>query len=316
MTRRCSHCSTNGHNSRTCPSRGGGAVAGGIGGVKLFGVRLTDGSIIKKSASMGSLSSAHYHSSSSAAASPNPSSPSSDPLRDAIHEPDGYLSDDPGQATCSSNRRGERKKRRHDEEQLIHRHIGNGCGSGNGTLGQVLAVGVALKKFHKFKSLSVLVHELGAAVCHQDYVPLLKIYRRNASPPLYPNKIILPNRRYILGLGLCGVQCDLGVPWTEEEHRLFLFGLQRLGKGDWRGISRNYVISRTPTQVASHAQKYFIRQSNATEERGVPAFLIWFQTWFVLLLYRSQIHLLCQKNSSWSRLLRLEKLTMQAQYPL
>ncbi|THG15404.1 hypothetical protein TEA_017444 [Camellia sinensis var. sinensis] len=39
-----------------------------------------------------------------------------------------------------------------------------------------------------------------------------------------------------------------GVPWTEEEHRMFLFGLQKLGKGDWRGISRNYVISRTPTQ--------------------------------------------------------------------
>ena len=58
-----------------------------------------------------------------------------------------------------------------------------------------------------------------------------------------------------------------GVPWTEEEHRLFLFGLQRLGKGDWRGISRNYVISRTPTQVASHAQKYFIRQSNATRRK-------------------------------------------------
>lgn len=42
---------------------------------------------------------------------------------------------------------------------------------------------------------------------------------------------------------------------------MFLLGLQKLGKGDWRGISRNYVISRTPTQVASHAQKYFIRQS-------------------------------------------------------
>ena len=122
MTRRCSHCSTNGHNSRTCPSRGGGAVAGGIGGVKLFGVRLTDGSIIKKSASMGSLSSAHYHSSSSAAASPNPSSPSSDPLRDAIHEPDGYLSDDPGQATCSSNRRGERKKGNSIKKRKKHTH--------------------------------------------------------------------------------------------------------------------------------------------------------------------------------------------------
>uniref|UniRef100_A0A5B7AZT8 HTH myb-type domain-containing protein n=1 Tax=Davidia involucrata TaxID=16924 RepID=A0A5B7AZT8_DAVIN len=139
MTRRCSYCSNNGHNSRTCPSKGGG----GSSCVKLFGVRLTDGSIIKKSASMGNLS-AHYNSSSSAAASPNPSSPSSDPFRDPFHVPDGYLSDDPAHATCSSNRRAERKK---------------------------------------------------------------------------------------------------GVPWTEEEHRLFLLGLQKLGKGDWRGISFRYGLS-------------------------------------------------------------------------
>ncbi|CAH1422715.1 unnamed protein product [Lactuca virosa] len=148
MTRRCSHCSNNGHNSRTCPSRGGG--------VKLFGVRLTDGSIMKKSASMGNLS-ALYHSSSPAAVSPNPSSPAtSDPV-------EGYLSDDP-----SAKRRADRKK---------------------------------------------------------------------------------------------------GTPWTEEEHRLFLLGLQKLGKGDWRGIARNYVLSRTPTQVASHAQKYFIRQCSATRRK-------------------------------------------------
>ncbi|MBA0680513.1 hypothetical protein Goari_012205 [Gossypium aridum] len=48
---------------------------------------------------------------------------------------------------------------------------------------------------------------------------------------------------------------------------MFLLGLQKLGKGDWRGISRNYVISRTPTQVASHAQKYFIRQSNVSRRK-------------------------------------------------
>ncbi|KAL3528690.1 hypothetical protein ACH5RR_008012 [Cinchona calisaya] len=174
MTRRCSHCSNNGHNSRTCPTRGGGGGAGvgnGIGGggggvVKLFGVRLTDGSIMKKSASMGNLS--HYHSSSSAAASPNPNSPPSDPFHDPVHLTDGYQSDDPNHASCSTNRRAERKK---------------------------------------------------------------------------------------------------GVPWTEEEHRLFLLGLQKLGKGDWRGISRNFVTSRTPTQVASHAQKYFIRQSNASRRK-------------------------------------------------
>ncbi|XP_020093507.1 transcription factor MYB1R1 [Ananas comosus] len=130
MTRRCSHCSHNGHNSRTCPNRG----------VKLFGVRLTDGSI-RKSASMGNLS-----------------------LLAASAE--GYASDDYVQGSSSSCR--ERKK---------------------------------------------------------------------------------------------------GVPWTEEEHRMFLIGLQKLGKGDWRGISRNYVVSRTPTQVASHAQKYFIRQTNMTRRK-------------------------------------------------
>ncbi|XP_044484243.1 transcription factor MYBS3-like [Mangifera indica] len=172
MTRRCSHCSNNGHNSRTCPARGGGGGGGGgasmsCGGVKLFGVRLTDGSIIKKSASMGNLSALHYHSSSSAAASPNPGSPLSDHVRDPTHVASGYLSDDPTHA-ASSNRRGERKK---------------------------------------------------------------------------------------------------GTPWTEEEHRMFLIGLQKLGKGDWRGISRNFVVSRTPTQVASHAQKYFIRQTTATRRK-------------------------------------------------
>ncbi|KAG0494274.1 hypothetical protein HPP92_005268 [Vanilla planifolia] len=52
-----------------------------------------------------------------------------------------------------------------------------------------------------------------------------------------------------------------GVPWSEEEHKAFLAGLEKLGKGDWRGISRNFVTTRTPTQVASHAQKYFLRQN-------------------------------------------------------
>ncbi|CAK9173272.1 unnamed protein product [Ilex paraguariensis] len=154
MTRRCSHCSHNGHNSRTCPNRG----------VKLFGVRLTDG-LIRKSASMGNLT--HYTGSSSNTSTPQNGvahdSPGDTPDRGAAA--DGYASEDfvPG---SSSSR--ERKK---------------------------------------------------------------------------------------------------GTPWTEEEHRMFLLGLQKLGKGDWRGIARNYVISRTPTQVASHAQKYFIRQSNVSRRK-------------------------------------------------
>ncbi|KAM0917193.1 hypothetical protein ACQ4PT_009631 [Festuca glaucescens] len=54
-----------------------------------------------------------------------------------------------------------------------------------------------------------------------------------------------------------------GIPWSEEEHKLFLDGLDKYGRGDWRNISRFAVRTRTPTQVASHAQKYFIRQANA-----------------------------------------------------
>ncbi|GAA0153378.1 DNA-binding transcription factor [Lithospermum erythrorhizon] len=160
MTRRCSHCSNNGHNSRTCPNRG----------VKLFGVRLTDG-LIRKSVSMGNLT--HYASSSGGATGLNGLGGSHNSPNDTPEHPnscsaaaaDGYASED---FVAGSSSTRERKK---------------------------------------------------------------------------------------------------GVPWTEEEHRMFLLGLQKLGKGDWRGISRNFVITRTPTQVASHAQKYFIRQCNVSRRK-------------------------------------------------
>lgn len=42
--------------------------------------------------------------------------------------------------------------------------------------------------------------------------------------------------------------------------RLFLQGLEKYGKGDWKSISRYAVKTRNPTQVASHAQKHFERQ--------------------------------------------------------
>lgn len=58
-----------------------------------------------------------------------------------------------------------------------------------------------------------------------------------------------------------------GVPWSEVEHKLFLLALRKLGKGDWRGISKRFVKTRTPTQVASHAQKYFLRQSNLSKRK-------------------------------------------------
>jgi hypothetical protein len=52
--------------------------------------------------------------------------------------------------------------------------------------------------------------------------------------------------------------------------------MNKYGRGDRRNISRNYVTSRTPTQVASHAQKYFIRlttgppQASAAALRRIP----------------------------------------------
>ncbi|KAL7002112.1 hypothetical protein U1Q18_003265 [Sarracenia purpurea var. burkii] len=92
-----------------------------------------------------------------------------------------------------------------------------------------------------------------------------------------------------------------GIAWTEDEHSLlislgrltlllvsflvgqtfaafearitslrgglFLLGLDKYGKGDWRSISRNFVVTRTPTQVASHAQKYFIRLNSMNKDR-------------------------------------------------
>ncbi|KAK4482013.1 hypothetical protein RD792_012929 [Penstemon davidsonii] len=144
MTRRCSICSSSGHSKRTCSTR---KAAAGEGGVRLFGVRLTDGSSVKKSSSMGNLS----HCSSAG-----------DDL------PEGYHSDDPALGSASARRETRRKK---------------------------------------------------------------------------------------------------AIPWTIEEHRQFLVGLEIFGKGDWRSISRNYVPSKTPSQVASHAQKYFLHQSNAAKRK-------------------------------------------------
>eukprot|EP00295_Goniomonas_pacifica_P034201 CAMPEP_0175964396 /NCGR_PEP_ID=MMETSP0108-20121206/37534_1 /TAXON_ID=195067 ORGANISM="Goniomonas pacifica, Strain CCMP1869" /NCGR_SAMPLE_ID=MMETSP0108 /ASSEMBLY_ACC=CAM_ASM_000204 /LENGTH=253 /DNA_ID=CAMNT_0017292365 /DNA_START=98 /DNA_END=859 /DNA_ORIENTATION=+ len=61
-------------------------------------------------------------------------------------------------------------------------------------------------------------------------------------------------------------------PWSEQEHNLFLMGLRQFGRGDWRSISRYFVKSRTPVQIASHAQKFFIRLQNTQkrQSRGAP----------------------------------------------
>mmetsp|Transcript_28792 Transcript_28792/g.62175 ORF Transcript_28792/g.62175 Transcript_28792/m.62175 type:complete len:350 (-) Transcript_28792:80-1129(-) len=59
--------------------------------------------------------------------------------------------------------------------------------------------------------------------------------------------------------------------WSEEEHEKFLDGLKTCGRGNWRGIS-DLIKTRTPVQVASHAQKYFLRLAKSSEpgQEGQP----------------------------------------------
>ncbi|XP_061362874.1 transcription factor DIVARICATA-like [Gastrolobium bilobum] len=64
-----------------------------------------------------------------------------------------------------------------------------------------------------------------------------------------------------------GTHRKKGVAWTEEEHKLFLYGLQTFGRGDWRSIARYVVKTRNPTQVASHAQKYFLRLAQGATKK-------------------------------------------------
>lgn len=44
-------------------------------------------------------------------------------------------------------------------------------------------------------------------------------------------------------------------PWTDEEHKLFVQGFERWGKGKWTKIA-SIVKTRSPTQIASHSRTY------------------------------------------------------------
>ncbi|CAA6669835.1 unnamed protein product [Spirodela intermedia] len=59
--------------------------------------------------------------------------------------------------------------------------------------------------------------------------------------------------------------------WSDEEHRLFLLGMDLHGKGHWKSISRHFVVSRSPSQIASHAQKFFKRNKITLNDRHQPS---------------------------------------------
>lgn len=54
--------------------------------------------------------------------------------------------------------------------------------------------------------------------------------------------------------------------WTKEEHYLFLYGLRTHGRGAWKQIALD-VKTRTPTQVQSHAQKFYLRQKQKNKNK-------------------------------------------------
>ncbi|CAN8239890.1 unnamed protein product [Cochlearia groenlandica] len=99
-----------------------------------------------------------------------------------------------------------------------------------------------------------------------------------------------------------------GVPWSEEEHKLFLLGLQKVGKGDWKGISKSYVKSRTSTQVASHAQKYFLRRNNLKRRRRRSSL---FDITTDTVMPMEQDHILMQENTSETKSFSIHPLVQE-----
>ncbi|XP_021733723.1 transcription factor MYB1R1-like [Chenopodium quinoa] len=134
------------------------------------------------------------------------------------------------------------------------------------TGGEIMLFGVrvvvdSLRKSVSLNNLSQYEHRLDSSSSNDVVIP-----PATAAGYASADDAAVVNNASAVGGGVSRER-KRGVPWTEDEHKLFLLGLNKVGKGDWRGISRNFVKTRTPTQVASHAQKYFLRRNNLNRRR-------------------------------------------------
>ncbi|KAF0976531.1 hypothetical protein FDP41_004430 [Naegleria fowleri] len=59
--------------------------------------------------------------------------------------------------------------------------------------------------------------------------------------------------------------------WSKYEHDMFLKGLDEVGK-NWKIISESYVTTRKRTQIASHAQKYFLKMAQMKKGETVSPY--------------------------------------------
>ncbi|KAL9644534.1 hypothetical protein ABK040_009398 [Willaertia magna] len=68
------------------------------------------------------------------------------------------------------------------------------------------------------------------------------------------------------GLPIGGQQGKFRRGWSKEEHVRFLLGVYLYGRGNWKIISK-IIPGKSPKQVQSHAQKYFLRQDQQTKTK-------------------------------------------------
>ncbi|XP_072147477.1 transcription factor DIVARICATA-like [Setaria viridis] len=113
---------------------------------------------------------------------------------------------------------------------------------------------------HVLKSLEVLTPlvwdmEIAAmaAAAEEEVVPEAVV---PAAPPVAARK---NSAERATGAGCAKRNKKAAEKWTEYEHRLFLAGLP-FYRGNWNAMSREYLTSRTASQIASHYQKYRNRE--------------------------------------------------------